>query len=510
MAEYNSIALLAMKSTLVIVETPTKAITLEKLLRQIRRINEEDETIYIKNTGGNIRELASECEHDTPTYNFFKGKKRVIDHLLKFKCDDIIIATDNDQNGKVLAWHLYTLLSRSNRLIKRLVFDELTLESIMIAWENMKVIDHTNMSNVLDMAIVESHETMKMINRVFKNNLSRATRCLPFSVGRNQLIAMLLIEDFYKKEILRRESVSFQVDAYFSIKGILYKFHLQTRNNVKWNCDHVAVIKSICESELIIHPPAPYTLYSLAKEARQGLHQISIEDSFKCLRKLYEYGFTSLPTVTDPIRLCEPIQENNGIRQKLGKACFILYNMILSRYKSESKNDQDTENNQIPRKITEYEIVIEYQGYEFKLKSNALCEIANTLRNQHLGEEIECKKIIVKASHEMAHAATLTDFDLIKQVGCPCICSKMIEKKLIQYQQIDTNVESTIYLPFDYKTVEKRSNGDRENCEKKTIVFTDLAQSVLCTLSTHSEKLKEISFLKDMTLSEAKKLSSIQ
>jgi len=499
LAEYNSIELLAMKSTLVIVETPTKAITLEKILKQIRNL--EDETIYIKNTGGNIRELANDCaKHDKPTYIFFKGKKRVIDHLLKFKCDDIIIATDNDQNGKVLAWHLYTLLSRSNKPIKRLVFDELTTNSITIALSNMEIIDNTNISDILDMETVDKHETIKMINRVFKHKVSQI---LPFSVGRNQLIAMLAIEDFYKKEKIRRETTLFYVDAYFSIKNVTYKFHLQTTNRVKWNCDHVPTIKSISESERIINPPAPYNLYTLAKEARQGQHQISIEDSFKCLRKLYECGFISFPSLTDPIRLSGPIQENNTIRQKFGKTCCILYNMILSRYKSPQDSHLDDQAISNTRKITEYEIAIDYQGHEFKLKSNALCDIATALQNQQHGEEIYCKKIVVKASHDISNA-TLTDFDLIKQVDCPCICSKLLEKKLIQYQPVDTQYESIIYLPFDYTTVEKRNrDSDRENCEKKTIMLADLGTSILYECSKHADKLRDIQFLKNMTLEEA-------
>src|SRR3989344_2800106 len=110
---------------LVIVESPAKAKTIEKYLKEIDI------------EGGFI-----------PNYEVVPGKQKVIHELreLSDKADEVILATDPDREGEAIAWHIaQTLGLGSNKSqvssTKRISFSEITKEAIAEALANPRLID---------------------------------------------------------------------------------------------------------------------------------------------------------------------------------------------------------------------------------------------------------------------------------------------------------------------------------------------------------------------------------
>src|SRR5574343_906068 len=95
---------------LLIVESPSKAKTIEKYL---------DGAFTVRASVGHVRDLPK-SNKDTidiaggfiPRYEISAGKHRVISELqtLARKADEILLAPDPDREGEAIAWHLYELL----------------------------------------------------------------------------------------------------------------------------------------------------------------------------------------------------------------------------------------------------------------------------------------------------------------------------------------------------------------------------------------------------------------
>src|SRR3989338_4791501 len=124
-------------STLVIVESPTKAKTISKFLGGEYKI----ESSY-----GHIRDLPKskmgiDIEHDfEPEYVIPKEAKKRVTDLKKLAKDapEIILATDEDREGEAIAWHLSEALGLGNpkpqtpnpKFIKRIVFHEINQQAL--------------------------------------------------------------------------------------------------------------------------------------------------------------------------------------------------------------------------------------------------------------------------------------------------------------------------------------------------------------------------------------------
>src|SRR3954468_24610538 len=124
---------------LVIVESPSKAKTIEKYLGKDFRVVA---------SVGHVRDLpksqkaAIDIEAGfVPHYEVSKGKEAVIAEIKKLaaKADEVILATDPDREGEAIAWHIAQAVGLKNP--KRATFHEITKEAVEEAIAHPRKID---------------------------------------------------------------------------------------------------------------------------------------------------------------------------------------------------------------------------------------------------------------------------------------------------------------------------------------------------------------------------------
>ncbi|MBR3198400.1 MAG: type I DNA topoisomerase [Bacilli bacterium] len=195
-----------MSKKLVIVESPTKVKSIGKYLGS---------DYIVSSSKGHIRDLSTKGkyglgvdieDHFKPNYITIKGKKSVIDELKKEakKADKVYLATDLDREGEAIAWHLYDALGLKDDSYSRVVFNEITKETILKAIKEERKIDKN---------LVNSQETRRILDRIIGFRLSKLIQSKTdgSSAGRVQSVALKLIVD---KE---REINAFNPEEYWTI-----------------------------------------------------------------------------------------------------------------------------------------------------------------------------------------------------------------------------------------------------------------------------------------------------
>lgn len=194
---------------LVIVESPTKVKTLSKFL---------DDTYQVEACGGHIRDLPrSKMGVDIekrfePHYVNISKKKKIIS-LLKKEAKDkeiLYLACDPDREGEAIAWHI-TKIMDSKAKIYRVVFNELTKDVVLAAFEN---------PSEIDMNKVNAQQARRILDRIVGYELSpllwkKVVRGL--SAGRVQSVAVRLI---VKRE---NDIQAFVAQEYWEIEAQLKK-----------------------------------------------------------------------------------------------------------------------------------------------------------------------------------------------------------------------------------------------------------------------------------------------
>lgn len=210
-------------STLVIVESPTKAKTIrnylpsgyrvEASMGHIRDLPSSAEEIPAEYKGESWSQLGVNIEKNfEPIYVIPKGKKKIVTTLKQAikEADELILATDEDREGESISWHLMELL-KPKVPVKRMVFHEITKEAIQKALKNCRNIDEN---------LVHAQETRRILDRLFGYTLSpllwkKISRGL--SAGRVQSVAVRLL---VQREQERR---AFQSASYWDLKAFLEK-----------------------------------------------------------------------------------------------------------------------------------------------------------------------------------------------------------------------------------------------------------------------------------------------
>ncbi|HEY6083043.1 MAG TPA: toprim domain-containing protein, partial [Chitinophagaceae bacterium] len=114
-----------MAKNLLIVESPAKAKTIEKILGS---------DFEVKSCYGHIRDLEKDDmgidikNHYTPTYIIPADKEKVVKELKKVakSAEEVWLATDEDREGEAISWHLCNVLGLDPATTKRIVFHEIT------------------------------------------------------------------------------------------------------------------------------------------------------------------------------------------------------------------------------------------------------------------------------------------------------------------------------------------------------------------------------------------------
>ena len=181
-----------MTKNLVIVESPTKAKTIERFLGK---------NYTVRASMGHLRDLPKsqfgvDIEHNfTPKYINIRGKGPLIKELktLAKKSDRIFLATDPDREGEAIAWHLSYILGVDPAAACRISFHEITNTAIKGALKE---------PHAIDMDMVDAQQTRRILDRIVGYQLSpllwRKIR-KGLSAGRVQSVAVKIICDRQKE-----------------------------------------------------------------------------------------------------------------------------------------------------------------------------------------------------------------------------------------------------------------------------------------------------------------------
>jgi len=211
-----------MGKSLVIVESPTKAKTIEKFLGK---------EFVVTASYGHVRDLpnnASEIPESIkkekwarlginvdnsfdPLYVIPDSKKKRVAELKKLMkgCDQLLLATDEDREGESISWHLLEVL-KPKIPVKRLVFHEITKSAINHSLENTRDVDEH---------LVRAQETRRIIDRLFGYSVSPLLwkKMAPrLSAGRVQSVAMRLLVERERERIAFRSSIYWDLKAKFA------------------------------------------------------------------------------------------------------------------------------------------------------------------------------------------------------------------------------------------------------------------------------------------------------
>ncbi len=286
-----------MGKRLVIVESPTKAKTVKKILGAAYEVT---------SSFGHIRDLPRskmgiEIEKDyAPKYVVPDTKKERVAELKKLakSAEEIFIATDDDREGEAIGWHLANVLKIDPKKAKRIVFHEITKAAIERAMEKPR---HLNLD------LVNAQQARRILDRLVGYELSpflwkKVARGL--SAGRVQSVAMRFVVErererdaFNPEEYWSLNAMMKHSDTEFEAKIATYKGDKITKmtvNNEKQATKMVADLKdgsykveSIEKKAAKKQPKPPYRTSTLQQDANSRLGYSS-KQTMRLAQQLYE------------------------------------------------------------------------------------------------------------------------------------------------------------------------------------------------------------------------------
>jgi DNA topoisomerase-1 len=329
-------------STLVIVESPTKAKTIRNYLPQgyqveasmghVRDLPQSAGDIPASVKGQEWAKIGVNVEADfEPLYIIPQDKKKVVKMLKDAlaNADELVLATDEDREGESISWHLLQVL-KPKVPIKRMVFHEITEEAIQSAIANCRNVDEH---------VVRAQETRRILDRLVGYTLSPLLWkkiAWGLSAGRVQSVAVRLLVN---KEQERR---AFRRGSYWDLKASLTKddspfeaklttlrgtrianggdfdestgqvlagrdvlllgeeeaIALQARLQTQtWT------VSNLEERSSTRKPSAPFTTSTLQQESNRKL-RLSARDTMRTAQSLYEQGYITYMR-TDSVHLSQ-------------------------------------------------------------------------------------------------------------------------------------------------------------------------------------------------------------
>ncbi len=299
-----------MANNLLIVESPAKAKTIEKILGS---------DFEVKSCFGHIRDLEKgdmgiDVENKfEPRYIVPADKQKVVTELKKVakKSKEVWLATDEDREGEAISWHLCEVLGLDPKTTKRIVFHEITKPAIQKA---------VSTPRLLDMNLVDAQQARRVIDRIVGFELSpvlwkKMSMGNSLSAGRVQSVAVRLIAE------REREINAFEPQVHFKIEALFNEKDVQGKNvtfkaegpkqpaaknaedflNSCINANYT--VKDIQVKPAKKSPAAPFTTSTLQQEASRKLGY-SVSKTMLIAQKLYESGNITYMR-TDSVNLSE-------------------------------------------------------------------------------------------------------------------------------------------------------------------------------------------------------------
>ncbi len=336
---------------IVIVESPTKAKTLNKILPK---------DFSIEASMGHIRDLPKKGlgvlieDNFTPEYEIPQKAKKIVTKLKKLskEAKEIILATDPDREGEAIAWHLKHILSstKDGKKLKfsRVAFHELTKEAVLEAFKH---------SGDINQALVNAQQARRILDRLVGYKLSpllwKKVR-YGLSAGRVQSVAVRLVVE------RERERSAFSPEEYWTIEvsfndskkrynllTTIYEKDSKTlKLSNKTEVDNVLSdlakdafsVNAVKKSQRVKHAYPPLKTSTL-QQTMANVYGLSAKKTMSAAQKLFEEGLITYHR-TDSLSLSPEFIANtrNFISNKLGKKYLPEKPNI---YKTKEKNAQE-------------------------------------------------------------------------------------------------------------------------------------------------------------------------
>ena len=289
---------------LLIVESPSKAKTIEKYLGNGWRVIA---------SVGHVRDLVPESgsvdtEHDfAPKWQIMPGKEKQLKLIMDEikKAENIYLASDPDREGEAIAWHINDILTARDVLkgknVYRVAFHEITKNAIIEALKHPREIDNNLVDAYLVRRILDYLIGFGISPLLWRKNLGK-------SAGRVQSVAVRLVVDREK------EIESFKPTEFWSITANcnsgktdfdanlvkhngkkIEKMSLENKSMVDdivstINTPTIGIVSNIEKKKVQRRASAPFTTSTLQQEAARKLH-FSSKRTMSTAQKLYEQGF---------------------------------------------------------------------------------------------------------------------------------------------------------------------------------------------------------------------------
>lgn len=285
-----------MAKNLVIVESPTKAETIGKILGS---------NYEVIASNGHVRDLPKsqmgiDVENDfEPKYITIRGKGDILTALRKAvkKADKVYLATDPDREGEAISYHLSVALKLQDKKYKRITFNEVTKTAVKNSLKNARDID---------MNLVDAQQARRVLDRLVGYKISpvlwaKIKRGL--SAGRVQSVALKIICDREKEinDFIPKEYFSLVVNAETEKGKKEIPFRFVSGNGEKEDVssaealnkivadisENDLLVKSIKQGEKTRKSPLPFTTSTLQQEASSKLN-FATTKTMRIAQQLYE------------------------------------------------------------------------------------------------------------------------------------------------------------------------------------------------------------------------------
>jgi len=315
-----------MAKNLLIVESPAKAKTIEKILGA---------DFEVKSCYGHIRDLEKtdmgiDLEKNfEPRYIVPEEKQKVVKELKSIakKSGEVWLASDEDREGESISWHLAEVLGLDPKTTKRIVFHEITAPAIRKAVANPRVIN---------MDLVNAQQARRILDRIVGFELSpvlwrKIGMQRSLSAGRVQSVAVRLIVE-REREINNFTTVStYKIEAFFiadDVNGKKITFKADGPAKLGSNEDAAKFLESCKNAKYTVSditikpakrtPAAPFTTSTLQQEASRKLGY-SVSKTMLLAQKLYESGKITYMR-TDSVSLSDTAEEmiRNEVKSSYG------------------------------------------------------------------------------------------------------------------------------------------------------------------------------------------------
>src|SRR5580765_1009089 len=364
-----------MAKTLVIVESPTKARTLERFL---------GDRYTVKSSFGHVRDLpdsASEVPEEikkkkwgrigVDTDGDFKPyyvvpddkRKNVAELRAALKgASEVMLATDPDREGESISWHLLEVL-KPKVPVKRIVFHEITKKAVEQAIAEAHDVDDN---------LVRAQESRRILDRLYGYTLSPVLWKkvqTGLSAGRVQSVAVRLIVDREEERLAFRAAGYWDLNAQFTADGRTFPGTLTrlgdvrvasgkdfdqngvlTGKNVRLLGEaEAAALAGVIDRNLpwsvtsvearpgIERPAAPFTTSTLTQEASRKLG-FSTQRTMQAAQRLFQDGHISYHRTDSTTLGDEALAESaSAIRELFGDD----YYSAPRRYQTKVKNAQE-------------------------------------------------------------------------------------------------------------------------------------------------------------------------